>query len=145
MKNAGFWWRLLAYIIDTILLMVAAFLTGIVLGFIIGIAMAIFGGAEHKSAVSAILGYMIGIVLSWLYYTWFESSPRMATPGKYWLGMMVTDEQGQRINFRQANIRYWSKILSAIILCIGYLMIAFTEKKQGLHDIIAKTLVTKKG
>ena len=53
------------------------------------------------------------------------------------------DENGERISFGRANGRYWSKILSAFILCIGFLMAGFTKKKQGLHDIIAGTLVVK--
>lgn len=59
------------------------------------------------------------------------------------VGLKVTDENGARIGFGKANGRYWSKILSALILFIGFVMVAFTEKKQGLHDKIAGTLVVK--
>jgi uncharacterized RDD family membrane protein YckC len=51
---------------------------------------------------------------------------------------------GSRISFGRANGRYWAKILSAVILMIGYLMAAFTERKQALHDILAETLVVVK-
>jgi uncharacterized RDD family membrane protein YckC len=53
--------------------------------------------------------------------------------------------EGQRISVFRANVRYWSKLLSALILDIGFIMIAFTKRKQGLHDIIAGTLVLKTG
>ena len=55
----------------------------------------------------------------------------------------VTDMQGQRISFGEATGRYFSKILSSV-LCIGYIMVAFTDKKQGLHDMIASTLVQRR-
>ncbi len=60
------------------------------------------------------------------------------------LGIVVTDMNGQRISFGRATGRYLGKIISQIILFIGYLMIAFTEKKQGLHDIMASCLVVVK-
>lgn len=88
--------------------------------------------------------YILVIVLDWLYFTAFEASSKQATPGKMALGIIVTDLKGNRISFGRANGRYWSKILSTAILLLGFIMIGFTEKKQGLHDIIADTLVLKK-
>ena len=90
------------------------------------------------------IGYAIGIIGQWLYFTIFEISGWMATPGKKILGLQVTDLNGQQIGFGRANGRYWGKIVSALILMIGFIMIAFTDKKQGLHDIMAGTLVIKK-
>ena len=74
-----------------------------------------------------------------------ESSANQATVGKMALGIQVTDLQGNRISFGRALGRTLAKILSGLILLIGYIMAAFTEKKQGLHDMIAGTLVVKKG
>jgi uncharacterized RDD family membrane protein YckC len=79
--------------------------------------------------------------LAWLYYTWLESSAWGATVGKRLMGLRVTDEAGGRISLARANARYWSKILSAVLLSIGFLMAAFTARKQALHDLIAHTLV----
>jgi uncharacterized RDD family membrane protein YckC len=59
------------------------------------------------------------------------------------LGISVTDLSGNRISFGRATGRYFSKIISGIIFCIGYIMAAFTAKKQALHDIMASTLVVK--
>ncbi|HBY76937.1 MAG TPA: hypothetical protein DEG47_08015, partial [Cyanobacteria bacterium UBA11148] len=87
---------------------------------------------------------LVGLLIAWLYYAVQESSAKQATIGKQALGIVVTDLQNQRISFIQATIRYFSKIISTIILLIGYLMALFTEKKQALHDIIAGTLVVNK-
>jgi uncharacterized RDD family membrane protein YckC len=59
------------------------------------------------------------------------------------LGIKVTDLSGNAISFGRATVRHFGKILSAIILLAGYLMVAFTAKKQGLHDMIAGCLVVK--
>jgi uncharacterized RDD family membrane protein YckC len=87
---------------------------------------------------------IFSIILSWLYFTIFESSSLQATPGKMALGIIVTDLSGNRISFARANGRYWGKILSGLTLGIGYIMAGFTRKKQALHDIMAGTLVVKK-
>jgi uncharacterized RDD family membrane protein YckC len=73
-----------------------------------------------------------------------ESSSKRATLGKMALGIIVTDLEGKRISFGRATGRFFSKILSGIIIYIGFIMVAFTDKKQGLHDMIAGTLVIAK-
>jgi uncharacterized RDD family membrane protein YckC len=80
-------------------------------------------------------------VLHWLYYTLLESSPKQATIGKFTLGLRVSDLRGKRISFAQANIRYFSKILSIVPLCLGFLLMLSTRRKQMLHDYIARTVV----
>ncbi len=60
------------------------------------------------------------------------------------LGIKVTDLNGHRIGFGKATGRYFGKIISAMILFIGFLMIGFTKKKQGLHDMMAGCLVVNK-
>jgi uncharacterized RDD family membrane protein YckC len=67
----------------------------------------------------------------------------MATVGKMALSLKVTDMEGQRITFGRATGRYFGKWLSAVILLIGFIMAAFTAKKQALHDILASTLVLR--
>jgi uncharacterized RDD family membrane protein YckC len=59
------------------------------------------------------------------------------------LGIRVTDLDGGRISFGRATGRYFGKILSGLILGIGFLMAAFTERKQALHDLLAGTLVVR--
>jgi uncharacterized RDD family membrane protein YckC len=72
-----------------------------------------------------------------------NSSEKQATYGKMAMGIKVTDLEGRRISFWRGLGREFAKFLSAIILMIGYIMAAFTERKQALHDIIAGTLVVK--
>lgn len=85
----------------------------------------------------------LGVILDWLYSAFFECSRRQATLGKIVLGLIVTDFHGNRISFGQASKRYFSKFISSILV-IGYLMAAFTQNKQALHDLIAHTLVIQK-
>jgi uncharacterized RDD family membrane protein YckC len=82
-------------------------------------------------------------VVSRLYAALMESSSKQATLGKMALGVRVTDLDGNRIGFGKATGRHFAKILSALILGIGFLMVAFTQRKQGLHDMLAGTLVMR--
>ncbi|HET6841653.1 MAG TPA: RDD family protein [Candidatus Angelobacter sp.] len=118
---AGFWIRVGASLLDTLILMLPVVMLAWV----------------------PLLGIPSIIVGIWLYFALQESSQHQATIGKRAMKIYVTDIQGQRISFGQATGRYFSKILSDI-LCIGYLMVAFTDKKQGLHDMIASTLVQRR-
>jgi uncharacterized RDD family membrane protein YckC len=77
----------------------------------------------------------------WLYFSLMESSAKQATLGKMALGIIVTDGSYNRISFGRATGRFFAKLISNITICIGYIIIAFTSQKQGLHDIIAGTLV----
>ena len=79
-----------------------------------------------------------------VYFAGMESSSWRATLGKRALGIQVTDVGGRRIFFARAIGRYFAKVISSLAFCIGFLMAAFTEKKQALHDILAGTLVVKK-
>ena len=78
-----------------------------------------------------------------LYYSYMESSKYQATLGKLALGIKVTDVRHQPIDFSKALLRNLSKYLSTLILWIGYIMIIFDDRKQGLHDKIADTLVVE--
>ena len=97
------------------------------------------------SGVSLVRGIVVRTLFfcaSWIYEAVMESSSRQATLGKMAMGLKVTDEQGRRISFARATGRYFSKIISSFFL-IGYIMVGFTARKQGLHDMIAGTLVTR--
>ncbi len=83
-------------------------------------------------------------VAAWLYFALMESSSRQATLGKMLVGIMVTDLDGGRISFGRATGRHFAMILSALTCYIGFVMAAFTERKQALHDMIAGTLVVRK-
>lgn len=142
---AGFWLRFVAAVIDSFVMAVGGMVLGGFLGCLIGGAL---GAARVDirtiQGVIAVIGYISGIVMNWLYSTLLESSSRQATLGKMALGLIVTDMDGNRISFARANGRYWGKIISGLTLFIGYIMAGFTEKKQALHDMMAGCLVVKK-
>ncbi len=145
-RYAGFWRRFWAFIVD---------------GFIIGIIMMPFGlslwgtivalgqsGSDNAETImrviaASMMAWMLRAVATWLYGALFESSAWQATPGKKLLGLVVTDLEGRRISFLRASGRAFGKWLSGAILCIGFIMVAFTEKKQGLHDMLAGTVVRR--
>ncbi|WP_338241012.1 RDD family protein [Aurantiacibacter hainanensis] len=144
MFYAGFWIRVAAYLIDIIVLgisiTVLQTLTGIDFGVDLDAALAPTGvEPEGASPLGSLLNFIIGIA----YFAGLESSSWQATVGKKVLGLVVVDDGGNRISFLRGVGRYLAKILSALILLIGYIMVAFTAKKQGLHDMLASTLVIK--
>jgi len=139
-EYAGFWRRFAAVIIDGIIFLVF-------ISIISAVLISPFSRRTSPNAATgaALLLNFIILISSWLYYTLLESSSKQATVGKMALGIIVTDLYGNRISFGRANGRYWSKILSTLILYIGFIMAGFTEKKQALHDTIASCLVVRKG
>ena len=86
---------------------------------------------------------LLALMLSWIYYASMESSTWQATLGKKILGLKVTDLAGNRISFGRASGRFFGKILSGMILGIGFLMAGFTARKQALHDMLAGCLVLR--
>ena len=88
---------------------------------------------------------ILSIVVSWIYLALMESFPTQGTLGKMALRIKVTDLEGNRVGFGKATGRYFGKIISMLLLLIGYIMVAFTEKKQGLHDIMTGCLVVNIG
>lgn len=114
---------------------------GILLMIVLGLSDGTF---EDSLYAQTTIFVFLTTALKWLYFTQLESLPIRATVGKRLMGIMVTDLNGDRISFGRANGRYLSKYLSLITLLIGFLMPAFTKKKQALHDKIAETVVVKK-
>jgi uncharacterized RDD family membrane protein YckC len=153
---AGFWLRFVAYIIDAILIYaVQALIVLPVLG-VLGFGFASNADSIQNMSQEEAVGMIATImaaagatalvfnVLIIIYFAAMESSKYQATVGKIALGLKVTDSNGAKLDFVKALIRNVAKIISGMILCIGYIMAGFTEKKQALHDIIASTLVVKK-
>jgi uncharacterized RDD family membrane protein YckC len=90
------------------------------------------------------VGDLVVVAIDWLYFAYQESSPAQATLGKRALGIKVTDLQGNRISSARATGRYFAKILSIVTFLIGYIIAAFTARKQALHDLVADTLVVNR-
>ncbi len=143
---AGFWLRLVAYVIDS-------FLLGIVLGnLLLRPLMGRPGGipadnpwilfTDTSPRITALL--LLFLMANWVYFSLMESSPWRATLGKKVLGLEVTDLAGNRISFARASGRFFAKILSSMTFLVGFVMAGFTEKKQALHDMLASCLVTRK-
>ena len=143
-EYAGFWLRLVAAVIDGILLQIVVIPLSFLLGIVIGITGTAAGMAEAGvRLMGAFGGFVLGTGASWLYSAYLESSSRQATVGKMALSLRVTDLQGRRISFGRATGRHFAKYLSALTLLVGYIMAGFTEKKQALHDMVAGTLVVR--
>ncbi len=150
---AGFWKRFAAYLIDEVILAVVAVIILAPFIALIGISTLMSSDEydNHESfagvIVALIAAYFFAIVLiviaKWLYYSLMESK-KGATIGKMALGIKVTDMNGNMISFGRATGRYFGKILSGLTLCIGYIIAGFSQQKQALHDILAKTLVVNK-
>lgn len=132
---AGFWKRFFAAIIDGIILNFTLFIAGYAIGYI-------FYGINDGELITII--YIMGFVATWLYHALLECSSKQATWGKQIIGIKVTNLNGGRVGFGQASGRYFGMFLSAITLGIGFIMVGFTKKKQGLHDIISSCLVVNK-
>ena len=106
----------------------------------------LLGGLSLFTDVSALVKIclLIGLITNWLYFTVLESSKLQSTFGKSILGIRVKDLKYQKISFAQANIRYWGKLISILMLMIGLIMIMLNEKRQSFHDMVAKTIVVRK-
>jgi len=150
---AGFWLRVLAHLIDGSITgaVLCALLIPLALATGVGSALRnIHPGEEVDPAIifafisSLWILILAGILGSWLYYAYCESSEWQATPGKKVLNVIVTDLNGNRISFGRASGRFFAKMISGLIpLGIGYIMAGFTDKKQALHDMIASCLVLR--
>lgn len=158
---AGFWKRFAAYLIDSIILGVATMFLFIPLLGMFGLGMVselenmdyddqmMMDDEAAAGMVALFLGayfftVLVASIAGWLYFALMEASSKQGTLGKMALGIKVTDLYGNRVSFGRATGRYFGKIISGAIFMIGYLMAAFTERKQALHDIMASCLVVDK-
>ena len=158
---AGFWLRLVAYLIDGLILGIPITVAILILGMFMGGFAALVGVMGHSSGddssdhnpgailpvglvVMELVFAVVVIVINWLYYALLESGPGQSTLGKRALGLKVTDMAGERISFGHASGRFFGKIITGLIpFGIGYMMAGFTARKQALHDLIAGTLVVR--
>jgi uncharacterized RDD family membrane protein YckC len=115
--HAGFWIRAVAFLIDLIVVHLIA------------------------APLMLILPIYSNLLVWWLYSALLESSPWQATVGKRVLRLKVTDVNGVRLFFGRASARFFAKFLSTSLLGIGFLMVAWTKNKQGLHDMVSGSLL----
>jgi uncharacterized RDD family membrane protein YckC len=142
---AGFWLRLVAFVIDSLVLAIPA-------SVIFAVAVAFFGlqlpppdakFADYPTPRLFLETEGVVLITNWLYFALMESSIWQGTLGKRALGIAVTDLNGKRISFGRASGRFFGKLVSSVIFGVGYGMAAFTDKKQALHDVMAKCLVVR--
>lgn len=149
----GFWIRVAAYLLDSLIVGVPlAIIVGIVMSVIIGgqIAQLDPNNPQQMQDAMAQFGVLyvilyVGIfAVAWLYEALMVSSSAGATLGKRICGLKVVRPDGSRVGFGRATGRFFSKFLSGIILYIGFIMVGFTDRKRGLHDMICDTVVVKR-
>lgn len=132
---AGFWIRVAATFIDSI-----------VIQFILVVLAAVLGFLSYLLPVD-IVDLLRGVLLSGVafsYYPLFEASRYQATIGKQILSLKVVDQDGQKLSLGRAMLRFLAKFFSYFLLGLGFIMIAFNKKKQGLHDLMLGTYVIEK-
>ena len=152
---AGFWLRVVAALIDGVIMSIALCVLLVPLFLLTGFEARIDGMVQrHGQPDPAIIVGLIGMILvfavvsvliQWLYHAYLESGEKQATWGKQALGLYVTDLMGNPTTFGRASGRFFAKIVTGMIpLGIGYIMAGFTERKQALHDMIASCLVLRR-
>lgn len=162
---AGFWKRFAANLIDSMILNIVI----VALFFIYFIIMYAVIGTYQLSEVSSgetfsemfiartettamtvwvilmlLFLFVFPFIVYWLYYALMESSKHRATVGKMALGIVVVNNSFERLTFGRATGRCLGRVVTSFTFYIGYLMAAFTERKQALHDLIASTYVVNK-
>ncbi|MFO7955059.1 RDD family protein [Thioalkalivibrio sp.] len=136
----GFWVRVGAYLLDALIIGVPQVLAQIV----ISPETMVPRDPGDPMPATEVTWILVNVVVGWLYWAGMHSSQYQATLGKRVLGLRVVDYDGERISFMRATGRHFATILSGMILMIGYIMVAFTRRRQALHDLIAQTLVVRK-
>ena len=167
---AGVWRRVAASLIDTLLLGLGLVVLALVVSFFVLVGLISSGQQptdENLSAVSLAL-YAIAFVLMWLYFAGLESSPWQGTIGKRMTGILVTDTHGNRISFGRATGRFFVKVTPVFVIVLAVvlaaatelvalliavvvvlliallllgLVVTLTQRRQGMHDLMARTIV----
>lgn len=158
MKFAGFWKRVIATIVDCLIILFSGLILLLILVYGFGLTFTalfafqpIAGGGVVAEFIGRHMGYLVWcfvfILVLWLYYAIMESSRCQGTLGKMLLGIYLTNQYGKRIGVGQASGRYFLKVLLVLFLplfFVGCVMVAVTEKKQAWHDMPVGCLVLSK-
>lgn len=137
---AGFGWRLLAYIIDTIIVQIALGLISLVSETLVSYLSnySEWGGQYVKYS-----SLLVTLVIYLFYNSFLESTEMQGSIGKKICNIIVVDSYGRRLTFLNALGRNAAKIFSGMICAVGYFMVIWDDKGQGLHDKMAKTYVMR--
>ncbi len=155
---AGFWLRVVAYLIDGVIMGLAFMALFIPFAVMTGLTAALgsIHPGEDPRDVGALLGgtFFLGLITiialailgGWLYHAKMESSSWQATLGKKALNLRVTDLAGARVTFARATGRHFAKLITGLIpLGVGFALAGLTERRQALHDMLASCLVLRDG
>ena len=134
---AGFGWRLAAVLIDGLLVGFLSFLFAFIIGFIIWFTQIYGAGTFYPTER---LFTVFGFILSVGYYVGFWARSGQ-TPGKTAMGLKVVSTDGSCVSWNKAFLRYLGYIINVILILLGFLWIAFDQKRQGWHDKMAGTYV----
>jgi len=121
---AGLGSRLIALIIDSIVL-------------------AIIGGLVATIVGDEILGIGVGFIVGVIYNWYFWTRNNGQTPGKQLMGIRVVKADGSKVNDLEAVVRYIGYYINTFLLLLGWLWAIPDGKNQGLHDKLAGTVVVK--
>ncbi|WP_311082930.1 RDD family protein [Paenibacillus polymyxa] len=138
----GFWIRTAAFVLDFIIVTVLVFLIGGGVSsilFLLGI-----GETSFVHVLALLWPLILWLMVPWMYCVLWETSKVRATPGKLVLSLIVVDKEGKRLEFWHASGRYWIKAITFTFIHIIYIVVAFTPKKQGVHDLCTNTFVVHK-
>jgi len=134
---AGFVTRLIAWIIDRLVIIAVTFVIGWIANFVLNAFP--FENDTYRLVVLALaLLFDIAFVLWYFIGLWMISGQ---TLGKAIMGLRVVRTDGERLKFRNAVIRYFGYFLSALLLYLGYIIVLFDNRRQALHDKLAGTIV----
>ena len=148
-RYGGFWIRVVAKIIDSLIIGIPVMLIYLIAVFGFGFKMfGQQGGPADFAELFASLGIQlgaqfIGVVLGGFYNVFFVVKYG-ATPGKMAVGLLVLTANGERLTIGRAIGRYFAEMLSGMICYIGYILAGFDDQKRTLHDHICNTRVVYK-
>jgi uncharacterized RDD family membrane protein YckC len=136
-EYVGFWARVGACLIDTVLAMLI----------IVPLSIAVYGTSYFSFSNTDLVSGPADVLISWVLPAvavvlfWIY---RQATPGKMAISARVVDAKtGGALGVGQSIVRYLGYFVSTIPLGLGLLWVAFDPKKQGWHDKIAGTVVVR--
>jgi uncharacterized RDD family membrane protein YckC len=150
LRTASFFLRGFAFVIDCAILFVPVAILFALGALAIEIPAATWNHISHQARMEEWellkqnmrrLAWLVAVGFGWLYGAGLESSPSQATVGKRWMGIKVTDAQGERMSFLRATGRYAAKYLSALPCFLGFIMALFSSRGLALHDRLADTRV----
>jgi TPR repeat protein/uncharacterized RDD family membrane protein YckC len=136
-RYAGFWIRFAAGAVDYVILLIPT----LVISYLLRATMPIQTKPDQLAV--EVSDFVINMIVWWVFTAGFMASPWQATPGMKVCALRIVDYAGSRISFARATGRCFAQFLSVLILCIGYFMVAWTSRRQALHDLIAETLMLK--